>query len=126
LPPLELHRAWHVSVPLNFGLFEATGQAFVGTHDFSGFAAKRGKKEEDTIRTIRSVRVRKRGFVVNIEIDGDGFLYKMVRLMVGAMVRAGLGQMNRSEVVNQLKLGRAGASRYAAPAGGLYLVRVWY
>ncbi|HXY60184.1 MAG TPA: tRNA pseudouridine(38-40) synthase TruA [Chthoniobacterales bacterium] len=126
LPPLELHRAWHVSVPLNFDLFEATGQAFVGTHDFSGFAAKRGKKEEDTIRTIRSVRVRKRGFVVNIEIDGDGFLYKMVRLMVGAMVRVGLGQMNRSAVVNQLKLGRAGASRYAAPAGGLYLVRVWY
>jgi tRNA pseudouridine38-40 synthase len=126
LPPLELHRAWHISLPLNVDLLKATGHAFVGKHDFAGFAATRGKKNEDTVRTIRSVRVRKRGFVVNIEIDGDGFLYKMARLMVGTITRVGIGQTDRTEVVSQLKLGRAGASRFVAPAGGLYLVRVWY
>ncbi len=126
LPPLELNRAWHISVPLNVDLLKATGQVFVGRHDFGGFAANRGKKDEDTVRTIRSVRVGKRGFVVNIDIDGEGFLYKMARLMVGTMVRVGLGQTDQCEVVSQLKLGRAGASRFVAPAGGLYLVRVWY
>lgn len=126
LPPLERNRAWHISAPLDIDGLKATGQVFAGKHDFAGFAANRGKKDENTVRTIRSVRVRKRGFIVTIEISGDSFLYKMVRLMVGAMARAGLGQTDRSEVVSQLKLGRPGASRFAAPAGGLYLVRVWY
>src|SRR5205085_8141621 len=88
LPPLEFGRAWQVATPLNVDLLKRAARAFIGRHDFAAFAANRGKKEENTVRTIRAVKVRKSGRVIEIDITGDGFLYKMVRLPVGAMVLA--------------------------------------
>src|SRR5712664_1763048 len=58
LPPFEYRRAWHIARPLNLKLLTTAAKQFVGTHDFAGFAANRGKAEESTIRTIYSVRVR--------------------------------------------------------------------
>ena len=57
-----------------------------------------GKPEQSTIRTINSVRVRKKGPCITIEFDGNGFLYKMVRLMVGALVKCALGKMRIEEI----------------------------
>ena len=126
LPPHELGRAWHIPSPLDLDLLSAAGGNFVGTHDFAAFAANRGKREKDTTRTIRSVRVRKSGPRVKIDVAGDGFLYKMVRLMVGAMVRVTLDKMDPAEIARRLKSGRADGLRYVAPATGLYLVKIWY
>jgi len=126
LPPLEVGRAWHVSTPLDVDLLKAAAKKFVGRHDFAAFAANRGKKDENRIRTIRSVRVRKSGPRIDIEIAGDGFLYKMVRLMVGAMTRVALGKMELSEIEARLKSGRAEGLRFVAPAEGLYLAKIWY
>jgi tRNA pseudouridine38-40 synthase len=126
LPPLEFGRAWHISSPLDVDLLKAAGQKFIGQHDFAAFAANRGKKETDATRTISSVRVRRNGPRVTIDVAGDGFLYKMVRLMVGAMVRAALHKMDLSEIDERLKSGRADDSRFVAPAEGLYLVKIWY
>jgi tRNA pseudouridine38-40 synthase len=126
LPPLEFGRTWQISTALDVDLLKAAAQLFVGKHDFAAFAANRGKKEENTIRTIRSVRVHKSGPSIMIDIRGDGFLYKMVRLMVGAMARVALGKMDPSEITARLKSGRAEGSRFVAPAEGLYLVKVWY
>src|SRR5262249_36591296 len=83
---------------LDLGLLESAGQRFVGTHDFAAFAANRGKKDESTHRTIRSVRVRKTGPCITIDVNGDGFLYKMARLMVGTMPRVALHKMDLVEV----------------------------
>jgi tRNA pseudouridine38-40 synthase len=99
---------------------------FVGTHDFAGFAANRGKPEPSTIRTINSVRVRQKGQCVTMEFDGDRFLYKMVRLMVGALVKWALGNVRMEEITSRLHSGKVGFARFAAPAEGLYLVRVRY
>lgn len=126
LPPLEVGRAWHIPTPLDLDLLTAAGQRFVGTHDFSAFAANRGKKNERTRRTIRSVRVRKNGPRVTIDVAGDGFLYKMVRLMVGTMTRVALHKMDLGEISARLKSGRTEGSRFVAPAKGLYLVKIWY
>jgi tRNA pseudouridine38-40 synthase len=126
LPPLELGRAWHISSPMDVDLLKAAGQKFIGTHDFTAFAANRGKKNNDTIRTIRSVRIRRSGPHLTIDIAGDGFLYKMVRLIVGAMTHVALGKMDVSEVAARLKSGHADGSRFVAPAEGLYLVKIWY
>ena len=90
------------------------------------FAANRGKPERSTIRTINSVRVRQKGPCVTIEFDGDGFLYKMVRLMVGALVKCALGKMRFEEITARLQLRQVGSARFAAPAEGLFLVRVRY
>jgi tRNA pseudouridine38-40 synthase len=72
------------------------------------------------------VRVRRNGACVTIDFDGDGFLYKMVRLIVGTLVRCALGKMRIEDVTERLDSGHAGRMRLAAPAEGLFLVRVRY
>ena len=126
LPPFEYRRAWHVARPLDLRILKAAAKHFVGTHDFATFAANRGKPEPSTIRTINSVRVRQNGPCVTIEFDGNGFLYKMVRLMVGALVKCALGKMHIEEIPSRLHSGKVGSARLTAPAEGLYLVRVRY
>jgi tRNA pseudouridine38-40 synthase len=126
LPPFEYRRAWHIAQPLGLKVLKSAASHFVGTHDFASFAANRGKSERSTIRTINSVRVRQKGPCVTIEFDGDGFLYKMVRLIVGALVKCAFGKMRIEEVVSRLDSGKVGSARFAAPAEGLYLVRVRY
>jgi len=126
LPPFEHGRAWHIPRPLDLRAVKKAAKHFVGTHDFAGFAANRGKPEKSTIRTIYSVRVRQKGPCITIEFDGDGFLYKMVRLIVGSLVKCALGKMRIDDVVARLDSGQTTSTRFAAPAEGLFLVRVRY
>ena len=126
LPPFEYRRAWHIARSLDLNVLKRAAKHFAGTHDFAGFAANRGKTEQSTIRTIHSVRVRQKGPCVTIEFDGNGFLYKMVRLMVGSLVQCALGKMQVDDVVAQLDSGKTISPRFAAPAEGLFLVRVHY
>src|SRR5881409_763246 len=74
LPPFEYRRAWHISHWLDLKLLKSAAKHFVGTHDFAGFAANRGKAEESTIRTIYSVRLRQKAACITIDFYGDGFL----------------------------------------------------
>jgi len=126
LPPLEHSRVWHVRRPLDLKILKQAGKVFVGTHDFAGFAANRGKQEKSTIRSIYSVRVRQIGPSLTIEFCGDGFLYKMVRLIVGSLVECALGKVRTQDLAARLNSGKVGATRFAAPAEGLFLVRVRY
>ena len=126
LPPFKYGRVWHVTAPLDFEVLKGAANRFVGTHDFAGFAANRGKPENSTVRTIYSVQARRHGPCLTIEFDGDGFLYKMVRLIVGSLVRCALGKSSVEEVTDRLASGRIGPARFAARAEGLFLVRVRY
>jgi tRNA pseudouridine38-40 synthase len=135
LPPLEYCRAWHIPTPLNMAKLQAAIELFVGTHHFAAFAANRGKSanrtsrgecEESTVRTINSVRVQRRDARITIEFDGEGFLYKMVRLIVGAIVQCALGKMELEEIKDRLSSPRIAGQRFVAPAEGLFLVRVRY
>src|SRR5215469_2744922 len=126
LPPFECRRAWHVARPLDLKTLNSAAKCFFGTHDFASFAANRGKPEKSTIRAIHSVRVRQKGPCLTIEFDGNGFLYKMVRLMVGALVKCALGKTQIEEITSRLHSGKVGSARFAALAVGLYLVRVRY
>jgi tRNA pseudouridine38-40 synthase len=126
LPPFEYRRACHIARPLDLKILKTAAKHFVGTHDFAGFAANCGKPEKSTIRTIHFVRVRHKGPCVTIEFDGDGFLYKMVRLIVGSLVKCALGKMNIEDVIARLHSRRTSSARFAAPAEGLFLVRVRY
>jgi len=126
LPPFEYHRVWHIPRPIDLKILKRAAKDFVGTHDFAGFAANRGKKETSTVRTIYSVRVRQQGPFVTIDFDGDGFLYKMVRLIVGSLVKCALGKMRIEDIAARLRSSQVGAARFAAPAEGLFLARVRY
>ena len=126
LPPFEYRRAWHIPHALDLKNLQKAAKHFVGTHDFAAFAANRGKPEESTIRTIYSVRVRQKGPCLTIDFDGDGFLYKMIRLIVGALVKCALGKMHIEDIAAHLNSSRLAGPRFAAPAEGLVLVRVRY
>ncbi len=124
--PFEIGRAWHVTGVLDDKALRAAARAFVGKHNFAGFAANRGHPVESTIRTIQRVRVQRSGEITTIEFDGDGFLYKMVRLMAGAIIRAALGKTTVTEIRARLADGAPAEPRLVAPAEGLTLVRVRY
>lgn len=128
LPPLENGRAWHVREPLDRAVISAGAQLFVGRHDFASFAANRGAPVSDTMRSVRRVRVRYSGPILSIEFEADGFLYKMVRLMAGALVQVGLGKDSPNEIQSRLAhpKQRISHARNVAPASGLFLVAVRY
>src|SRR5216110_3697954 len=121
LPPFEYSRAWHITRLLDLNVLKTSAKRFVGTHDFAGFAANRGKREKSTIRTIYSVRVGHNGPCMTIDFDGDGFLYKMVRLIVGSLVQCALGKLCIEDMTARLASGQLGPARFAAPAEGLLL-----
>jgi tRNA pseudouridine38-40 synthase len=126
LPPLEYGRVWHIRRAIDRKMLERAAKHFVGTHDFAGFAANRGKPKKSTVRTIHSIQVRQRGPCMTISFDGDGFLYKMVRLIVGSLVKSALGEIQIRDIVKQLDSNRTSGGRFTAPAQGLFLVRVRY
>jgi tRNA pseudouridine38-40 synthase len=125
-PPLEIGRAWHIPAPLDGGLLKGAAKLFIGRHDFAAFAANRGKEEPNTIRTIEYVHVADRRDVIEIEFSADGFLYKMVRLIVGSIARCALGKESLQSVEIRLERPLRTSARFVAPAVGLYLVRVRY
>lgn len=130
LSPLRAGRVWHVRKCPDEMRVRQVAALFVGTHDFAAFAANRGEREEaqpHTVRRIDRVEVRREGEEWSAEFEGEGFLYKMVRLLVGAMVRCGQGACGVEEIRDILKQpGGAKKSPLAAPADGLYLVEVRY
>jgi tRNA pseudouridine38-40 synthase len=126
--PLQNGRVWHVRGLLDRGDLTNAAKLFLGRHDFRSFAARRGTEVDDTVRTIRRVRVQTSGPLTSIEIEGDGFLYKMVRMMVGALVQIGSGKASSDLIRTQLAQNRRSSvpSRPVAPAAGLFLIRVRY
>ena len=128
LPPLEIGRAWHVREPLDFAAMSRAAELFLGRHDFAAFAANRGTPVSETVRTLSRVRLRRAGALISIEFEGDGFLYKMARMIVGALVHVGLGKSTISQVRARFRQRdqRISTAREVAPAGGLFLIRVRY
>jgi tRNA pseudouridine38-40 synthase len=70
--------------------------------------------------------VRRNGPCVTLDFDGDGFLYKTIRLIVGSLVTCALGKVRVEDLTDRLASAQAGMPRLAAPAAGLVLVRVRY
>ena len=124
LDPFEAGRAWHFPGVLDHGSLQAAADKMIGRHDFAAFAANRGKPEASTMRTIRRVALRRRGALLTLDFEGDGFLYKMVRLLTGSLVRCAQGRASLAWL-DDLLAGNAKTS-FAAPAEGLYLMRVLY
>lgn len=100
-------------------------QAFVGTYDYSGFCSSKSDVE-DTVRTVYSCRVYREGDMVFFEVEADGFLYNMVRIMVGTLIYISRGRIKSGQLKDIIKSkDRAFAGR-TAPPQGLYLNKVNY
>jgi tRNA pseudouridine38-40 synthase len=126
LHPLEIGRAWHVAGALDLEVLREAAGVLEGTHDFASFAANRGHEERDTVRTIHEVRITRRGPLLTLQFSGTGFLYRMVRLLAGSIIRCAQGKAEPQWLRDLLEAKGAQKSSFAAPAEGLYLTKVIY
>jgi tRNA pseudouridine38-40 synthase len=124
--PMEIGRSWHIPQRLDLDLLQAACRQLTGTHDFASFAANRGKPGESTIRTIDQIRVRHQKELLALVFDGNGFLYRMVRMLTGALARVALKRAAPSWIDELLTNPGKNKTNSTAPANGLYLVRVKY
>lgn len=126
LHPLELGRAWFVPGPLDLGVLRAGAQLLCGRHDFARFAVNRRRPERDTVRTIHDIAIHRRGQLITLRFTGNGFLYRMVRLLTGTLVRCAQQRAPLTWITELLENEQAAKTHFAAPAEGLYLARVRY
>lgn len=124
--PLLRTQAWHMGRPLNLEVMCDAAKLIVGKHDFKSFAANRNYEMESTIRTIHRCDITKRGHLLTFIIEGDGFLYKMCRGIVGTLVYVGQGKIAVRDVKQILAAKDRSAAGMTAPAHGLVLWKVFY
>jgi tRNA pseudouridine38-40 synthase len=118
--PLRERTALGVRVPLDTDAMARAAATFEGRHDFSAF----GSADRQPVRTVHSVRVRRDGRLVTIDVRADAFLRGMVRRMVAALLEVGKGQLNEEELAAALVAREPALDGAAAPAKGLCLRRV--
>ena len=124
--PLLQGRAWHVPRKLDYKKMRAAAKLFVGKHDFKSFAANHRYEMENTVRTLTRCDVKRSGENFTVIIEGDGFLYKMCRGIVGTIVQVGYGKFPPSEIKAMLAQLDRRAAGMSAPAHGLVLWKVFY
>ena len=124
--PLLVKTAWHVPRKLNLKRMRAAAKLFRGRHDFQSFAANPGYKKASTVRRLMRCDVKKSGAQYTFTIEGDGFLYKMCRGIVGTIVQIGLGKFPPEEIKTMLSKRDRRLAGMTAPAHGLVLWKVFY
>ena len=124
--PLLRLQAWHVPLPLDLKGMRSAAPLFLGRHDFKSFAGTRRYEMESTIRTVSRCDVKRSGPLFTFVIEGDGFLYKMCRGIVGTLVHVGLGKLPADGIKQMLAKKDRGAAGMSAPAHGLVLWKVFY
>ena len=124
--PLLRHSAWQVTRPLDLRAMRAAAPLLVGRHDFKSFAANRNYEMESTRRRLTRCDIKKSGPQLTFIIEGDGFLYKMCRGIVGTLVQIGLGKFPPAEIRRMLGKKDRRVAGMTAPAHGLVLWKVFY
>lgn len=124
LPTERLYSAF-VYYPLDVEKMQMAAAYLVGEHDFKSFCSS-GSQVESTVRTITDISIEKHGEMISIRVSGNGFLYNMVRIIVGTLMKIGLGVWEperMEEILNACDRNAAGSK---AEARGLTLVEIRY
>lgn len=127
--PIHGRYHWFFPRPIDSDAMNEAAQQFLGCHDFVAFQTL-GSPRKTTVRTVREVTIRRQesmeGTDLTIEIEADGFLYNMVRNMVGALVEIGTGRYGSPWITELLNTKFRHTSGQTAPPQGLCLVNVLY
>lgn len=117
---------YYIQNSLDVTAMQKAASAIAGEHDFRCFMAAGGKEMESTVRTIYRLSVERQSDDVILTVEGNGFLYNMVRIITGTLVEVGLGKRapeELPEIIGSRDRRRAG---HTAPPRGLYLMEVFY
>lgn len=117
---------YYIEKELDFEAMTEAAKEFVGKHDFKSFESAGGNPRLTTVRTIYDLELEKVGDKIIIDVTGDGFLYNMVRIIVGTLVDVGLGRIKASEVSGIIDSCNREKAGHTAPACGLYLAQVYF
>ena len=124
--PFDHPFCWSLPQTLDVTAMRAAAARLVGKNDFRAYSAAGSVEREDTVRTLRTLAIREHGRRLSIVAEGDGFLYKMVRSLVGALVDVGLGRLTPADLTAILATRKRTHRVVTAPPQGLFLVRVSY
>ena len=134
LSPFEANRAWLVYGDLDNNSLQTCLNLLVGKHNFARLAANRGDFNDArkrggaaaTTRTIFRAQATEADGLLTLEFEGDGFLYKMVRLITGSLIHVARGRATTEWFASLLSEPDGLKSHHCAPPEGLYLLRVMY
>lgn len=126
--PFKHLYSYHVPHPVDLDLLKETAQYFVGTHDFSSFANEghKGSAAKNAVRTIYRLDIVDEPGGVRLEFEGNGFLYKMVRNIVGTLLDVCAGKIAKEHIPEIFAAKDRRQAGRAAPPHGLYLMEVKY
>jgi tRNA pseudouridine38-40 synthase len=124
--PLFSRYAWHVPDALNVEWMQQASQSLIGEHDFAAFGLPTDHQGGPTVRQVHRVECWRENEIVYIEVEANGFLYRMMRSMVGTLTAVGLGKLNVEAVREILEARHWGRVKLIAPPQGLCLTRVRY
>ncbi len=119
-------RALHYWYPIDEALLDRAAKYYLGSHDFSSFCTLDSRERGDLTRTVTEAKVERRGDLVVFTVAADGFLYNMVRIMTGTLLRVQQGKLSPEDIPGILAAEDRRAAGPTAPACGLYLNRVFY
>ena len=123
--PFQRNYAFHYPYPLNLEAMREASAYLLGTHDFSSFCSAR-TEVEDKVRTIKTIEILQDEEKVSFHFIGNGFLYNMVRILVGTLIEVGSGKRKSEEIMEILEKRDRRYAGKTAPGQGLYLWQVFY
>ncbi|MBQ4238623.1 MAG: tRNA pseudouridine(38-40) synthase TruA [Ruminococcus sp.] len=118
--------ALHYRYEMDVEKLNQEAQAFVGAHDFTSFCTLDKREKGDFTRTVKYFKVQREGDLVTFTVAADGFLYNMVRIMVGTLLAMNNGRIPFGTLSDIIKAENRKAAGPTAPACGLYLNKVFY
>lgn len=124
--PFTIDTHWYVPRPLDLSAMRRAARLLAGKHDFASFTSNPGYERASTVRTMRRASITRQGSVLTFHFTADGFLYRMVRNLVGGLVKVGLGKLSVDDYGKILRARSRSEAPANAPACGLYLVNVNY
>jgi len=123
--PFLVKYAWQIRDKINLSAMNKAAEYLLGPHDFSAFRSS-GSVDGDPVKTIYKAEWEDKGGEYIFTIEGDGFLYHMVRNIVWSLVQVGIGKRTEEDFLAELNSKRTEFLNEPAPAEGLYLAKVFY
>lgn len=124
--PFLVGHAFHYWYHIDECMLDAESKAFIGKHNFKSFCTLDSRSSENFVRTVDDFSVKRYGDMIEFKVSADGFLYNMVRIMVGTLLAVQQGRIKKSKISEIILSEERAKAGPTAQACGLYLNKVFY